>query len=286
LVAPAGPLSAERLHGARQALEARGLEVALRDDADAREGYLAGSDQRRLCELRDALLDPQIRAVFLARGGYGVQRLLDGLDLPRDLAPKAVVGFSDNTALLHHLQTALGWGVLHGPHPQAHKAEELDRVLACLGLDGSAALPAFSGLSALNGGAAVEGPIDGGCLSLLCASLSTPEAFCGAGKIVFLEDVGEPSYRLDRMLNQLLRSGALTGALAVVFGQPATFLPEGADPAELTWLLSDVARRLPVPVLTGLPCGHVADHHPLPLGPRARLTPTTGELCLLEPLVR
>lgn len=289
LVAPAGPVTPERIEGAVDALESRGLRVRARDDLSCRYRYLAGPDGRRIDELAAALLDPDVRAVFLARGGYGGQRLLGSLGVLEFAPPKPVVGFSDNSALLHFLGRRFGWPTLHGPHPQREKPEELDAVLRCLGFRCPPERPTFSGLRLLNDGTgeAVEGAVAGGCLSLVASSAGTPHAFSFRERIVFLEDTGEPAYRLDRMLYQVSTSGALDGALAVVFGQPESFVPPGAVPERehLEGLLVEFAADACCPVLCGLPCGHVYPNRPLPLGPQARLEPEEGTLVYLEALV-
>jgi muramoyltetrapeptide carboxypeptidase len=287
LVAAAGPVDAVRVAGAVALLEGAGLQVSVRQDIASRQGYLAGPDARRLEELREALVDPAVSAVFLARGGYGTQRILPDLALPPGLPPKPVVGFSDNTALLSCFQNALGWAVLHGPHPGPghERAEEYREVLACLGL-GETVRPLFKNLRVLRGGEGVEAPVSGGCLAVLSSSVGTGWAPDFRGRIAFFEDIGEPVYRLDRYLNHLLRAGALDGAVGVVFGRPAAFVPEGVDPADVDALLEEFASRLDIPVLSGLPCGHVEGHRPLPFGPRARLDPAEGTLAFLEDFTR
>lgn len=289
LVAPAGPLGPERVQGALALLGARGFRVSARGDVTARHRYLAGSDERRAEELLTALLDPEVRAVFLGRGGYGTQRLLSRLGPVATADPKPVVGFSDNTALLNHLRQAFGWAVVHGPHPQGDRPEALDAVLACLGAAGEPVAPAFEGLRLLGPArrGALEAELAGGCLSLVASSVGTPYAVEGRGRILFLEDTGEPAYRVDRMLHQLWASGSLEGVEAVVFGTVRSFVPEGQEQeaGHLEELLGDFAAAVSIPVLEGLPCGHTEPNLPLPLGPLARLDPARGELSFLEPAV-
>jgi muramoyltetrapeptide carboxypeptidase len=255
----------------------------------ARHRYLAGSDERRAEELLTALLDPEVRAVFLGRGGYGTQRLLSRLGPVATADPKPVVGFSDNTALLNHLRQAFGWAVVHGPHPQGDRPEALDAVLACLGAAGEPVAPAFEGLRLLGPArrGALEAELAGGCLSLVASSVGTPYAVEGRGRILFLEDTGEPAYRVDRMLHQLWASGSLEGVEAVVFGTVRSFVPEGQEreARHLEELLGDFAAAVSIPVLEGLPCGHTEPNLPRPLGPLARLDPARGELSFLEPAV-
>jgi muramoyltetrapeptide carboxypeptidase len=279
-------LDRERVDGAVRLLESRGLRVRVRPDITAANRYFAGDDRRRLEELLGALRDPDVRAVFLARGGYGTQRLLASLAREELGSPRAVVGFSDNTALLEHLRQR-GWAVLHGPHPRADHPDELDAVLGCLGYWGEPARPAAFGLRVWGKGSGerVIAEVGGGCLALLASAAGTPCAFRARGRIVFLEDVNEPVYRLDRMLLQLRASGGLEGAAAVVFGKPEAFLAPGEDAAHLDGLLAEFAQELSVPVLSGFPAGHGPTNIPLPLGPRALLDPEQGSLAFLEALV-
>jgi muramoyltetrapeptide carboxypeptidase len=291
LITPAGPVEGATLEGAARLLKSAGLLVSLRADAGERQGYLAGEDERRLSELTDALLDSRIKAVFAARGGYGTQRILPRLKLPDRLDAKLVVGFSDNTALLSYLYRRYGWPVLHGAHPRAERPEELREVLRCFGLGGSPTVPSFVGLQLVNAEALeaearapLTAPVVGGCLSILSTSVGTPFAPLLDGKILFLEDVAEPVYRLDRMLHHLLWSGELGGVRAIVFGEPDTFVPEWAEPGEAEAMLAGFAAELDIPVLTGLPCGHVEVNRPLPLGLNAKLDPMAGVLEFTEGL--
>ena len=291
LIAPGGAVDADRVAGAVTLLESRGLRVLLHRDLTARHRYLAGDDAARRAELRWALSDPELRAVFAARGGYGSQRIL-GAAAPEGLGePRAVVGFSDNTALLDYLRSRAGWCVVHGPHPRTEPAGEFDAVLGCLGLFGEPARTILRGLEVLGAGAgeSVTAEVGGGCLSLLVASLGTPYAFHAAGRIVVVEDVAEPVYRLDRMLHQLRAAGALDGAAALVFGRPTAFLPldhTAEDRTVLDQLLREFAADCPFPVLAGAPCGHGTPNLPLPFGPRALLDPERGTLGFIEDAVR
>jgi muramoyltetrapeptide carboxypeptidase len=293
LITPAGPVETETLEGAARMLEDVGLRVNLRSDAGARQGYLAGEDERRLSELTEALLDKEVKAVFTARGGYGTQRILPRLKLPEELPAKHVIGFSDNTALLSYLYRRYGWAVLHGAHPRPGHPNELAEVLRCLGLGGRATVPSFGGLRLINEDSLnpeecvpVTASVVGGCLSILSTSVGTPFAPPLKGKILFLEDVAEPVYRLDRMLHHLLWSGELKDVRAIVFGEPDTFVPEWAERGEAEEMLAQFASELEIPVMAGLPCGHVDANRPLPLGLKATLNPVAGLLEFTEALTK
>ncbi len=286
LVAPACAVEPAAVDQAVGLLEARGLVVRARDDLTARHRSLAGPDGRRAGELLDALRDPAIRAVFCVRGGYGSQRLLAALPPDPVVPPKPVVGFSDNTALLVHLRDRWGWAVVHGAHPEDPAG--LDAALGVLGLFGAPARTLGRDLRWWNPGRGgrVTAEVAGGCLSLLAALAGTPHAFRARGRIVFVEEVAEPVYRIDRMLHQLGASGALDGAAAVVFGRLGSFLPAGADVGPLEHLVAEFARGAPFPVLSGLPAGHTDPNLPVPFGPRAVLDPGAGTLAFAEDAVR
>lgn len=288
LVAPGGFVDGQRLEGAVRLLEARGLQALVRPDITARHRNLAGADARRAEELSWALCAPGVKAVFLARGGYGTQRILDQIaPAVAGAEPRPVVGFSDNTALLNHLRQRFGWVTVHGPHPQAEEPGETDEVLACLGLSGPPSRPSYEGLELLGGrpGGPFEAEVAGGCLSLVSSSVGTPYALACRSKIVFLEDTVEPIYRLDRMLHHLRASRTLEGAVALVFGQVESFVPDPGEVGSALDLLREFAEGAPFPVLAGLPCGHTHPNRPLPLGPLVHLDPETGRLTYLEAAV-
>ncbi|WP_459939872.1 S66 peptidase family protein [Deferrisoma palaeochoriense] len=287
LVAAAGPVTAERAEGAKRLLEARGLRVRLRYDPRRSRRYLAAGDEERWADLWGALTDPEVAAVWFLRGGYGAVRLLPRFaaeDPPP--APKPLVGFSDNTALLAFVRR-WGWPALHGPHPDPDDPDGVDAVLGSLGFWGEPARPAQSGLRLWNPGAWEPrvAAVEGGCLALLAALQGTPYAPAFSGKIAFLEDVGEPAYRLDRMLWQLVAAGAFEGCRGVVFGRPESFVAEDRERAAVEELLHEFASQAPFPVLSGVPAGHCRPNLPLPLGRRAYLDPEGGRIAWIESLV-
>lgn len=250
------------------------------------DGYLAGDDGLRILDLNCALRDRSLEAIWFARGGYGTARLLDFVDwaaLRRH--PKILVGFSDLTALFAAAQRRGAGVCLHGP------------TVADLAVDG--AWHAGSLRTALGGGSQTlrltraqivapgraSGPLAGGNLTVLTHLLGTRHAPKLDGAVLFLEDAGEESYRVDRMLTHLRQAGALDRVAAVVLGwfdAPATRRAFPGDrPVEQ--VLRERLGTLGVPVVTGIPSGHRSGKRTLPLGGVAWVD-TARRTVLLEPL--
>jgi len=286
VVAPSSPFEPEQLERGLRVLSARlGLEVRARPDLAARARYLAGDDARRLDEWREAVADPDARAIFCARGGYGAMRILPGIDpAPLLVHPKLLVGFSDVTAL-HAVLNRAGLATIHGPVvTQLGRAPEgAVRHLEALLLGGMPRPgpwdpPALG--AGLVGGATirpgrVQGPLLGGSLAILAHLAGTPFFPRLDGAILLLEDVGEKPYRLDRYLTQLRLAGALDGVAGVAVGQltgcdePAV---RGAD------VVRELVAALGVPAVEGIPAGHEDANFAVPLGARATLVaPGPGE---------
>ncbi|HET8656160.1 MAG TPA: LD-carboxypeptidase [Longimicrobiaceae bacterium] len=292
LVAPAGPLPPEAVERAEARVRSLGWEPVTGAHARCRRGFLAGSDDERAADLDAALRDPANDAVWCLRGGYGTMRILDRLDWGALTArPRPVIGFSDNTAL-HLAIQRLGIVSFHGPHPAVadlppFAVDGLVRTLTIPEPAGVLPFPASGPARAemmVNGVA--EGPLVGGNLALLAALAGTPYALRAAGAILFIEEVGEPVYRVDRFLTQLRLSGALDGVAGVAVGAFSESPDEGSP--DLPSSVDVVAERLAdldVPVAAGFPFGHVPASWTLPVGVRARLDATAGTLALLEAAV-
>ncbi len=300
-VAPAGPAELPPLQEYARRLEADGYRVLVPPGlADRRNGYLAGSDDQRADELNRMIRDPKVRAIFPVRGGFGVTRILDRIDyaaLRRD--PKAVTGYSDLTAL--HLAIARQARVItfHSPMPMSNLARgdgppfrfAADSFRRAVFADAyppietgfTIAVPRDTVPIKVVGGTA-RGRLLGGNLSLICATLGTPYAIEPRGAILFIEDVHEAPYRVDRLLSQLRLAGVLDAVAGVVAG---TFT--GDDPAnarELDRVLNDYLGRLKVPVIKNFPVGHTPLNATLPEGVRAELDADRSRLRLLDNPVR
>ena len=300
LVAPAGPLlERDDLTRAGTLCRALGYEPILAPSAGRHYGYLAGTDDERLDDLNAALRDTSVDAVWCIRGGYGSTRILDRVDFAA-LArrPKALVGFSDITAILVGAFVRAGVVAFHGPVARApmppFSREAFERVLTRAEPAGrlgrlpqspDVLVPRENRIVTLAGGTA-EGPLIGGNLSLLQCLLGTPFLPDLDGAILFFEDVGEDLYRIDRMLAHLRAAGALARLAGAAIGRFTDLERRGADGAlGFDEVLDTYLGPLGIPVAHGFPVGHIDDQWTLPLGVRARLDADAGELELLEAAV-
>jgi muramoyltetrapeptide carboxypeptidase len=278
IAAPAGPVNEDRLARGVAELSALGFGVKVGEGVLARRGFTAGSAEARLAQLHALFADPRVRAIVCARGGAGTAHLLPGLDRGLVCAdPKLVVGYSDVTGL-HLVLGQLGITSLHGPMVAwelADGAPAYDAASLWHGLTGEGS-PWTSGpgdVVSLRPGSA-EGVVRGGCLSLLAASVGTPWALQTSAEptILFVEDVDERPYRVDRMLRQLRLAGALAGVRGIVFGEMKGCAAGAEDEYTLEQIVLEALEGLDAPVAIGLSSGHATRPNvTLPFGVRARL---------------
>jgi muramoyltetrapeptide carboxypeptidase len=300
LVAPAGPLlERDDLIRAQELCRALGYKPLLGRNAHKRHGYCAGTDDERLADLNSALQDSTSDAVWCIRGGYGALRLLDQVDYgAMSQHPKALIGFSDATTLLNAVTRLTGLVTFHGPVARtsmpAFSRAHFERVLATAAPAGRLGripppsdelVPQENRIATLCAGVA-EGPLAGGNLTLLQCLIGTPYFPELAGAILFLEDVGEELYRIDRVLAHLRLIGALRRLAGVVVGRFTEMKRSGGDGAlGFDEVLAGYFEPLGIPVAYGFPVGHLDAQWTLPIGVRARLNADAGELELLEPAV-
>ncbi|MGW9078034.1 S66 peptidase family protein [Streptomyces kronopolitis] len=288
VVAPSGPLSPERLD--------RGLDVLRGWDLDpvpaphvrgthATLRYLAATDEERADDLQAAWCDPSVKAVFAARGGYGAQRMVDLLDWDavRAAAPKPLVGFSDVTVLHEAFAVRAGVSTLHGPAVagEVFLKDEATRAHLWRTLFAPETVRTLAAPSAraLVPGRA-HGVTLGGCLTMLATEVGAPRARpAAAGGLLLLEDVGEPPYRVDRALTQLLRAGWLEGVAGIALGSWARCGPY----ERVREVLMDRLGGLGVPVAEECGFGHGDSALTVPLGVPAVLDATAGTLVLDVP---
>lgn len=300
LIAPSSPSrDDDDIRMAGEVLESLGFRVRESTNLYRRTGYLAGSDAERAADLNALFGDETVDAIFALHGGYGASRILPLLDY--DLIrnnPKILLGYSDITALLTGIFTQTGLITFHGKVAAGNFTDyslaEFQKVL--LGDPTGMTIGSAPPFTAKPGQVdrenrlvrmvpgKVQGQLIGGNLTLLSHLIGTPYAPDFSGKILFLEDVGESVYRIDRMLTQLLLAGQLQRVAGIVFGKftdcPAHY--SSGVSLRLSEVLEDRCGGLGVPVLRGLMIGHIVDQTVVPVGGMAELDVEAGTLRLLE----
>jgi muramoyltetrapeptide carboxypeptidase len=288
VVAPASPFDREQFERGIAELRALGFDPTYDESVFSRTRYVAGPAGQRAAALHRAWSDPSIAGIVAVRGGYGSAHLLPLLDPALAAAhPKVLLGYSDLTTLQVWLTGRAGVVAYQGPMLEGRFARGADgydrdallRVVATALPAGELPAP---GLETFKAGEAI-GPVFGGTLTQLAASLGTPWAFQPpAGHVLFLEDVSERPYRLDRMITQLRQAGILARASAVVLGTFPRCDEPGGDPTARE-VLADLLADVDGPVVFGLPVGHVdGPALTLPLGVRARVVGGAAPAVVIE----
>lgn len=296
IVAPASaPPDPSAVDRAVDLLKKLGFRIKLAPNVHKRRGFLAGTDRERASDLMGMFIDKKVGAVLCVRGGYGTARLLPLLDYKVIAAnPKIFVGFSDITSLHCAFLTKAKLVSFHGPMLVSDFANKelpdytLKSFLETLSGQGSELGKGYSGktVKVLRRGVA-RGRLVGGNLAVLCTLIGTPWMPTLKSRILFIEDIGELPYRFDRMLTQLLNCGLLQQVAGVAIGLNADCDdPKAGLEGECRQSLEDVLRErllpLNVPVVVGLPFGHVPHNGTLPMGIRAELDADRGELNFVE----
>jgi muramoyltetrapeptide carboxypeptidase len=275
IVAPASPFTRTDLDAGAAELRSLGFEPVYDESVLDRDGYLAGSAAARARAFSQAWADPTVAAVVAARGGYGSVQLLPLLDAGAiEKHDKAFIGYSDNTSILMWLTLQRGIVSFHGPMIERRLARgeagyDRDTFVRALCRPEPAGEIAHAQLESLKDGEAA-GMLVGGTLTQLTASLGTPYAFDPpSGCVLFLDEVSERPYRIDRMMMQLRLSGVMAKAAALVFGELPGCDEPGGDPAARA-VVTAITKDFNGPVLFGLPSGHTASATlTLPFGVRA-----------------
>jgi muramoyltetrapeptide carboxypeptidase len=283
VVAPAGCIDTERLKAGIKALTDFGFGVEVAAGIEERKGYLAGDQEKRAEVLKNFFERDDIEAIFCTRGGFGSIQLLPFLDpgIIR-LHPKIFTGYSDVSVLLNWLRQSCGFITFHGPMVAMDLARGLaEREEDFLWGTLSGRKPSWrvAGLRTIRPGKG-RGELVGGCLSMIVTTLGTPYEVRTEGKILFLEDVGEKPYRIERMLTHLKMAGKLEGIAGVVFG---TFTDcQGNGEREVGDVIAELFRRVSYPVVSGFPAGHGEENLLLPIGAQMEVDGLSGALSLLE----
>jgi len=301
LIVPASPPpDPKAVDRAVEALERYGFKPKPGKHVRERHGFLAGDDRDRAADIMEMFADKQVKAIICLRGGYGSARLLGRLDyevIRRNV--KIFSGFSDITSLHCAFAKKVGMISIHAPMlngglqakdlPEFTRASFFRTVMEAApsgsivsGLEKKSVSIVCSGVA--------EGTLIGGNLSVLCAAIGTPFEPSFKDKILFFEDIGEQPYRLDRMLTHLLNAGILKQLAGVAVGINRDCEDtKDSKRDEYRQTAADVMKErlsdLAVPVLTGLPFGHVALNATIPVGVRARLDADAGDLIILESAV-
>jgi len=276
----------ERAHLERgvNVLASMGFRVKVSERVLARSGILAGDDR----ELQEYFADPEVKAIFSARGGYGCGRLLPILDFKAMAAtPKIFVGFSDPTFLLNALVDFAGMVSFHGPMVAMDFAKGLSpRSLEHLQglLSGKIDSFELEARETMHPGNA-QGEVIGGCLSVVVAMIGTPYEPRFDGRILFLEDTGEKAYRIDRMLVQLRQSGALSRVAGIVFGAIRAIDGNEQETQLIARFAAEQTAGLGCPVLYGIEAGHGTENFTIPFGVVARIDSAARRIIFTEPAV-
>jgi muramoyltetrapeptide carboxypeptidase len=275
ITCPAGYVSLDRIACAVEVLQRWGFRVVLGRTIGTGDFYFSGHDGERLSDLQAMLDDRDIKAILMGRGGYGTSRIIDAVDFTAfQRSPKWICGFSDITVLHSHIQQLLGIATLHGPMcgaftPESENSYYIQSLRkALIGEPLEYSFPA----SAFNRPGIAEGLVVGGNLAILGHLSGSVSQASTEGKILFIEDIGEHLYNVDRLLLNLKRSGQLDGLKALLVGtftdMEDTERPFGQTLEEIIW---DKVEEYDYPVAFNFPCGHDTENVTLPLGVQMRL---------------
>ncbi len=301
IISPAGATyDPDRLDLVIDAVKGLGFVPLVAPHVLDRYGYLAGRDRDRAADINAYFANPQVTALLPLRGDWGSARLLPYLNYAAIRRhPKVLIGFSDITALLLAIHAQTGLVTFHGPHGltawRQDQVENFRRVLMgaealtysnpLVGADQDRLMRDQGRIHMLTPGQA-SGPLIGGNLSVMAGLVGSPYMPDTRGRILFLEDVGEPPYRIDRMITQLKLAGLLDHLAGFVFGQCVDCSPgEGYGSLTLREILQDHIQPLGIPAWMGAWIGHVEPLWTLPIGTRVTIDANSGRLTMAEPAV-
>jgi muramoyltetrapeptide carboxypeptidase len=284
IVAPAGPFNRESFEKGIAMI--RNLGFATKSDPRifAREGYLAGTDASRAAQVNAMVADTEVKAVICARGGYGSLRILEALDYAAiGASAKAIIGFSDITALHRAILLRSSLVTLHGPMlTTLPDCDDESRKSWHRTLTEPFAPPMDLSHARILKAGKVEGVLTGGNLATLCHLTGTAWGAGFEGRILLLEEIGEAPYRIDRMLTQMKMAGLFEGLEGLVLGS----FESCGSMDEIDALVKELFADMPFPIVSGVPVGHGRSNWTLPLGVAARLDTAAGELRFIEPTFR
>jgi muramoyltetrapeptide carboxypeptidase len=290
LVGPASPMKApEEVEGCIRFVESLGLQVKEYPSARLKEDYLAGTDKQRAADINKALRDEKIKAILAIRGGYGSSRLLPLIDWKAAAkSRKLFAGFSDITSLIGGFAAQAGLATLHAPTPSYFLRDVPGTAEALAGLRRflfqpwkkisyrELCGPAFDPQVIRKGKA--KGVLVGGNISVFVGLLGTPYQPKAKRMVLFIEDIGEKPYKVDRYVTHLINAGFFKRVSGVMIGQFDDCNPVDPDKRSAVEVLSDCLRPLKIPVLAGLPIGHGRPSFPLPMGADVELDANNGDV--------
>lgn len=273
IVSPSSIIKPQNVYNALPVLRDRGWEPVVSPHAFDRHGSFAGTDDNRYSDLAEALTDPGVDAILCSRGGYGAVHLLERLArLPLEDTPKWLIGFSDISAL-HALLTSRGIASIHAPMAKAladNGADNADN-RALLDFLAGEGLEYSLDPSPMNRPGDATGLLVGGNLSVISDLVGTPFDVIKPRRILFIEDVNEPIYKIERMLYQLRLSGVLADLAGLIVGKFSGCAPD-ADFASVNNIVADLTRDYYYPVAYDIPVGHVTHNIPLVCGAACSLS--------------
>ncbi len=290
IVAPASTFKPEQLKAGVSRLEALGFSVKVDQAVYEKKRFFAGSDDQRAKQLIGAFKNPEVKAILCARGGYGSQRIVKKLASDLITAnPKVFIGYSDLTILLSFFQEACGMVCVHGPvvagdlgnHP---KQETLDSIKAALTSTSPIEKISGQGIRSLNEFKG-KGKLTGGCLSMLVYTIGTPYEIQTDGKVLFLEEINEKPYEIDRSLSYLKTLGKFENIKGVVFGK---FLgcTNGEDELTAAQVIEEIIKEIfsdyKIPILLDFPAGHGKEQLCLPFGIEVEVDGASSSMTFLE----
>jgi len=291
IVAPSSPTTKKNVKFAKLQLENLGFKVKLGSSCFANHGYLAGKDRLRADDLNNMFADQEIDGIICLRGGYGAPKILDKIDFELIKAkPKVFVGYSDITALHVAINQISNLVTFHGPMGASDIAGGLDdfskkeflRAIMDINAMKDISNPVDANIECLNGGKA-KGVIIGGNLSLVAATMGTAYEIDTKGKILFLEEIGEEPYSVDRMLTQIALGGKLNDAVGIILGDWKDCEPiKHEESLSLMAVFKEIIVPYGKPTIFNLKAGHCTPKVTLPFGVDALLDGDEGKLSIEE----
>ena len=270
ILSPSGKIETQWVEGLKAMLESYGLVVSVAEHAFCAKGRFAGTDDDRVQDLQKAINDAQVKAIFCSRGGYGLARIIDKIDFSAlKSAAKWIVGFSDVTAL-HNALSRVGVASIHGIMAKhiTLKAEGLDNLMTMLfGGEVAYETPAHE----FNKVGEAEGELIGGNLSVLYGLRGTPFDLDYKGKILFIEDLGERLYHIDRMMQNLRLGGVFEQISGLVVGQFTDIDEDDSFSGGVYGVIRDAVKDYNIPVCFNFPAGHVDNNQPLKMSANYKL---------------